>query len=262
MPSSSSTAQSRRKTLPGPSSAWAAAAKPWAILLPSTAWGREVGGRAAARLDAGLTGDAIDLEVSRVASTGEAQLLAWKPAFGGRLVAAIYCSSPIQMATVRAGVLPTPSPPRLDNVDACNDHPHGGTPRARAGHGVGARRRPRRAGHRGRGDRRRCRRASRRVRRHRAAAPGARRRAGGDAQGDGQGLAAAGPSGRHHRAEHRAAPLRGRRVVRQVQPHGGRSGRGHRPRRSTPTPTPSCGITPTSASSATGARFCPCWWPD
>jgi electron transfer flavoprotein alpha subunit len=94
---------------------WAAGAEPWAILLPSTAWGREVGGRAAARLDAGLTGDAIDLEVSRVASTGEAQLLAWKPAFGGRLVAAIYCSSPIQMATVRAGVLPTPSPREVDS---------------------------------------------------------------------------------------------------------------------------------------------------
>jgi electron transfer flavoprotein alpha subunit len=90
--------------------AWAADAAPWAILLPSTTWGREVGGRAAARLDAGLTGDAIDLEVTRVASTGEHQLLAWKPAFGGRLVAAIYCSSPIQMATVRAGVLPTPAP--------------------------------------------------------------------------------------------------------------------------------------------------------
>jgi electron transfer flavoprotein alpha subunit len=97
---------------------WAAGAKPWAILLPSTAWGREVGGRAAARLDAGLTGDAIDLEVSRVASTGEAQLLAWKPAFGGRLVAAIYCSSPIQMATVRAGVLPTPSPREVDSAAA------------------------------------------------------------------------------------------------------------------------------------------------
>src|SRR3954447_22826837 len=95
---------------------WASRAHPWAILLPSTAWGREVGGRAAAALDAGLTGDAIDLEVSRVASTGEAQLLAWKPAFGGRLVAAIYCSSPIQMATVRAGVLSTPSPRAASSV--------------------------------------------------------------------------------------------------------------------------------------------------
>ena len=84
-------------------------AQPWAILLPSTAWGREVGGRAAARLGAGLTGDAVGLEVSPVVTSDEVQLLAWKPAFGGRLVAAIYASSPIQMATVRAGVLPRPA---------------------------------------------------------------------------------------------------------------------------------------------------------
>lgn len=89
---------------------WAVHQRPWCILLPSTTWGREVGGRVAARLDAGLTGDAVALEVSRTATTGDARLLAWKPAFGGRLVAAIYCSSPIQMATVRAGVLP-PAPP-------------------------------------------------------------------------------------------------------------------------------------------------------
>jgi electron transfer flavoprotein alpha subunit len=88
---------------------WAAEAEPWAVLLPSTAWGREVASRTAARLGAGLTGDAVGLEVSEVVSTGEVQLLAWKPAFGGRLVAAIYASSPIQMATVRAGVLPRPA---------------------------------------------------------------------------------------------------------------------------------------------------------
>jgi electron transfer flavoprotein alpha subunit len=87
---------------------WATAARPWAILLPSTTWGREVGGRVAARLEAGLTGDAVALEVSRSATTGEARLLAWKPAFGGRLVAAIYCSSATQMATVRPGVLSVP----------------------------------------------------------------------------------------------------------------------------------------------------------
>jgi electron transfer flavoprotein alpha subunit len=92
--------------------AWAESAAPWAIVLPSTTWGREVGGRVAARLDAGLTGDAVALEVSRTATTDNARLLAWKPAFGGRLVAAIYCSSPIQMATVRAGVLPA-APPAL-----------------------------------------------------------------------------------------------------------------------------------------------------
>ena len=36
---------------------WAEQASPWAMLAPSTAWGREVAGRAAARLGAGLTGE-------------------------------------------------------------------------------------------------------------------------------------------------------------------------------------------------------------
>jgi electron transfer flavoprotein alpha subunit len=74
--------------------------QPWAILTGSTAWGREVASRVAARLGAGLTGDAVELE--RV----DDRLVAWKPAFGGQLVAAIHCSSAVQMATVRAGVLP------------------------------------------------------------------------------------------------------------------------------------------------------------
>ena len=81
--------------------------KPWAILASSTAWGREVAARVAASLGAGLTGDAVELQ--RVGN----QLVAWKPAFGGQLVAAIHCSSPVQMATVRAGVLPTLIPREL-----------------------------------------------------------------------------------------------------------------------------------------------------
>ena len=60
--------------------------------------------RVAARLDAGLTGDAVDLEVA------EGRLLAWKPAFGGQLVAAIGATSPVQMATVRAGVISAAAP--------------------------------------------------------------------------------------------------------------------------------------------------------
>ena len=73
---------------------------PWAILAQSTAWGREVAARVAAQLDAGLTGDAVELDVT------DGRLIAWKPAFGGQLVAAIGCDSPVQMATVRAGVMP------------------------------------------------------------------------------------------------------------------------------------------------------------
>ncbi len=85
-------------------SRWTAANRPWALLTGSTAYGREIASRVAAAVGAGLTGDAIDLEVV------DNRLVAWKPAFGGQLVAAIRATTPIQMATVRAGVLPRPLP--------------------------------------------------------------------------------------------------------------------------------------------------------
>ena len=90
---------------------WTEAVLPWAIIAGSTAWGREVASRVAARLGAGLTGDAVDLEVS------EGRLVAWKPAFGGQLVAAIGATSAIQMATVRAGMI-TAAAPRTDVFEA------------------------------------------------------------------------------------------------------------------------------------------------
>ncbi len=84
--------------------AWARETSPWALLAPSTAWGREVAGRVAAALGTGLTGDAVELE-----RDGDA-LVAWKPAFGGQIVAAIRCSTRPQMVTVRTGVLPVHEP--------------------------------------------------------------------------------------------------------------------------------------------------------
>lgn len=83
---------------------WAAARQPSIALVGSTAWGREVAARAAAACHAGLTGDAVGLTVE------QGRLIAWKPAFGGTLVAAITTSSPMQMATVRPGVLALHSP--------------------------------------------------------------------------------------------------------------------------------------------------------
>jgi electron transfer flavoprotein alpha subunit len=91
--------------------------EPWAILVGSTAWGREVASRIAARLGAGLTGDAVELQ--RVGD----RLVAWKPAFGGQLVAAIHCSSPVQMATVRAGVLPTLNPREPGDITEASPFP-------------------------------------------------------------------------------------------------------------------------------------------
>jgi electron transfer flavoprotein alpha subunit len=83
---------------------WARALDPWAILAPGTAWGREVASRVAAALGTGLTGDAVGLEEQ------DGRLVAWKPAFGGALVAAIRSRADPQMATVRAGMLPTLHP--------------------------------------------------------------------------------------------------------------------------------------------------------
>ena len=80
-------------------SGWCHREQPWAVLTAGTMWGREIASRVAARLGAGLTGDAVDLGVA-----GD-RLVGWKPAFGGRLVAAITASSPMQMVTVRPGML-------------------------------------------------------------------------------------------------------------------------------------------------------------
>ena len=77
--------------------------RPWAVLAPSTAFGREVAGRAAASTGSGLVGDAIALSV-----LGD-RLVAAKPAFSGALVADVTCRSTVQMVTVRPGVLPAPA---------------------------------------------------------------------------------------------------------------------------------------------------------
>ena len=82
--------------------AYARDESPWAVLAPSTAFGREVAARAAAATRSGLVGDAIMLTVR------DGRLVAGKPAFAGALVADITCRSATQMVTVRPGVLPAP----------------------------------------------------------------------------------------------------------------------------------------------------------
>jgi electron transfer flavoprotein alpha subunit len=63
-------------------------------------WGREVASRTAAKIGAGLTGDAIEL------SADGGRLTAWKPALGGEVVAAITATTAVQLVSVRPGVLP------------------------------------------------------------------------------------------------------------------------------------------------------------
>src|SRR5262249_10038509 len=79
--------------------------KPGAVLLGSTAIGRDLAPRVAARLGLGLTGDCVDLEVNE-----QGQLLQYKPAFGGNVVAPILSRTTPEMATVRPGMLKKASP--------------------------------------------------------------------------------------------------------------------------------------------------------
>ena len=88
----------------------------WAVLAPGTAWGRQVAARLAALCSAGLVGDAIGLEAWPGNTPAAApKLIADKPALGGYLVAEIGCTSPLQLATVRSGVLPL--------LEPCQDAP-------------------------------------------------------------------------------------------------------------------------------------------
>jgi len=77
--------------------------QPVAVLCPSTAEGREYAPRTAAQLGLGLTGDCIGLEVSE-----DGEILQWKPAFGGGIIASIATRTRPVMATVRPGIFPLP----------------------------------------------------------------------------------------------------------------------------------------------------------
>jgi electron transfer flavoprotein alpha subunit len=92
---------------------WCGEHHPWAGVVPGTLWGREVASRMAVRLDAGLTGDAVGFGIDH------GRLVSWKPAFGGRLVAAITALSPLQLATVRPGILSLRTPRPADREIGC-----------------------------------------------------------------------------------------------------------------------------------------------
>jgi electron transfer flavoprotein alpha subunit len=85
---------------------WSKQTAPWAVLATADAWGREVTGRVAAGLDAGLIADALGLRVY------DGRLVGEKAAFGGQLAVDIHCTSPVQCATVRPGVYPLLTPRR------------------------------------------------------------------------------------------------------------------------------------------------------
>lgn len=77
--------------------------RPWAFLFPATAYGRTVAAMLSVRLETGLTADCTALSLE------EGFLKQTRPAFGGSLMADVFCRrSYPQMATVRSGVFPLP----------------------------------------------------------------------------------------------------------------------------------------------------------
>ena len=76
------------------------ALSPFAVLVPSTVNGRDLAARVAGRLELGLTGDCVGLDID-----DEGRLSQLKPAFGGSIVAPILSRTLPNMATVRPGIL-------------------------------------------------------------------------------------------------------------------------------------------------------------
>ena len=74
--------------------------QPYAILFASTADGRDLAARLAAKLELGLTGDAIDLEIDE-----DGRLVQLKPALGGNVVAPILSKTLPNLVTLRPGLL-------------------------------------------------------------------------------------------------------------------------------------------------------------
>jgi electron transfer flavoprotein alpha subunit len=83
---------------------WAAALRqvvererPHLLLIPATAWGRDLGPRVAGELELGMTGDCVAVDIAKAG-----RLLQTKPAYGGNIVSVIMGATTPQLATVRA----------------------------------------------------------------------------------------------------------------------------------------------------------------
>ncbi len=88
--------------------------QPAVVLLGSTADGRDLAPRVAARLNIGLTGDCIDLSIDE-----QQRLVQHKPAFGGSVVSFILSNTTPAMATMRPGMLSAvePDPDRTPIIE-------------------------------------------------------------------------------------------------------------------------------------------------
>ncbi|MHB1929225.1 MAG: FAD-binding protein [Acidimicrobiales bacterium] len=99
---------------------WAPTNHARVLLAESSTFSREVAARTAAALGAGLIADAVAVDI--VDST----LVARKSAFSGSLLADVTCTSPVQLVTVRPGVLTqAPSAGTAARVSCLQAHPRG-----------------------------------------------------------------------------------------------------------------------------------------
>ena len=90
--------------------AWARTSRPRAILLPSTAWGREVGGRLAVKLGCALVSDVALIEVA------QGRPVYWKPALNYSELVEIEALTETAIVTLRPGTGPRTSPRALTRL--------------------------------------------------------------------------------------------------------------------------------------------------
>ena len=202
---------------------------PYAVLLGATANGLDLAARLAARLELGLTGDCIGLDLDE-----EGRLVQLKPAFGGSVVAPILSRTRPQMATVRPGIL-TPAAPdfrRAARRSPAGRRRRGGTASAAAGEHVRRLGGGRGAGARPRGgERRHGHWRSRKHRRGTGTGRRVRRLARRHTRSGGRGLDAPAAPGGPVGQSRLAASIRCHCAPRPAQSYCGDSQGGHRNRR-------------------------------
>jgi electron transfer flavoprotein alpha subunit len=85
--------------------------RPHVLLIPATAFGRDLGPRLAGELELGMTGDCVAVDIAKAG-----RLLQTKPAYGGNIVSVIMGSTTPQLATVRARMY-EPLEPRNEEAE-------------------------------------------------------------------------------------------------------------------------------------------------
>ena len=100
--------------------------RPHVLLIPATAWGRDVGPRAAGELELGMTGDCVGVDIAKAG-----RLLQQKPAYGGNIVSVIMGATTPQLATVRPRMYEPLEPrdaqaeERVETLEPPDVHGHG-----------------------------------------------------------------------------------------------------------------------------------------